>query len=149
MSYPANLLRPEGYLDIKTDGVLTALVMVQLLLEPYPVNPFLVYAAFFDNDSCIDFLVRPYKDYKPEHLISMILDKEDRDLVFALLKLKPEDKIAFSHPLFERGVSIEIPASLFGRKRDDVEQDAIVRPLLCLLLVGHHEPWKRLQFEAF
>ena len=62
-------------LDWKVDGSLTALVMIQLLLEPYPIDPFLVYAGFFDNSRCFDFLLRPYHEYKPQHLLAMIRDE--------------------------------------------------------------------------
>ncbi|KAF8320954.1 hypothetical protein F5887DRAFT_927957 [Amanita rubescens] len=107
-------LHCDPFLYYETDGVLMALVMVQLLLEPYPVNPFLVYAAFFQDDSCFDFLLRPYQDYLPEHLLAM-----------------PR----YLHP--------------FLRVREGDEHEGIVRPLLTALLVGHHAPWQRRQFEAF
>jgi hypothetical protein len=153
MSLPPNLVLPDAYLDFKTDGVMTALVMVQLLLEPYPVNPFLVYAAFFENDSCLDFLTRPYQDYLPDHLLAMIHDKQTRDLVAAVLKMTPQDVISLREPinnlLVERAMSIEIPGYLFQRVRHAGEHEGIVRPLLSLLLLGHHAPWTRRQFEGF
>ena len=68
-------------LDWKVDGSLMALVMIQLLLEPYPVNPFLVYVAFFDSSKCLDFLLTPYQEYKPQHLLAMIPDRETWNLV--------------------------------------------------------------------
>lgn len=153
MSLPPNLIRPPAYIDYETDGVLTALVMVQLLLEPYPVNPFLVYAAFFEDDSCFDFLAHPYQHYLPEHLLAMIPDKETRDLVALVLKMTPDTKLTISDPihnnLMERAIPAEIPASLFLRVREGDEHEGIVRPLLTTLLVGHHAPWQRRQFQAF
>lgn len=149
MTLPANLLRPTTRLDFQTDGVLTALVMVQLLLEPYPVNPFLVYAAFFDNDLCLDFFLQPYQDYLPEHLLAMILDKETRDLVANVLKLTPKQLIDINSPLVERAITSEIPQTLLFRERNDWEHDAVVRPLLSLLLLGHHQAWTRCQFQDF
>ena len=68
------------------------LVMIQLLLEPYPVNPFLVYMAFFDSPECLDFLLTPYREYKPQHLLAMIPDRETRNLIAAVLA-HPRDQM--------------------------------------------------------
>ncbi|KAF8318314.1 hypothetical protein F5887DRAFT_1073440 [Amanita rubescens] len=153
MSLPPNLIRAPAYIDYETDGVLMALVMVQLLLEPYPVNPFLVYAAFFQDDSCFDFLLRPYQDYLPEHLLAMLPDKETHDLVALVLNMTPDTTLSISDPihntLIDRAAQAEIPAPLFLRVREGDEHEGIVRPLLTALLVGHHAPWQRRQFEAF
>lgn len=38
----------------KVDGALMVLSLMHLLLEPYPVNPFLIYAAFSPGPECLD-----------------------------------------------------------------------------------------------
>jgi hypothetical protein len=86
-----------------------ALVMIQLLREPYPVDPFLVYAAFFDNSRCFDFLLRPYGEYKPQHLLAMIRDEVTWQLVSALLghtcdEIFTSEEVA-SHPLLSRALA--------------------------------------------
>ena len=49
---------------------------MHLLLEPYPVSPFLVYAAFSPGPECLNFLAcGSYGNYELEHLLQMIPDK--------------------------------------------------------------------------
>ena len=67
------------------DSSLVALVMIQLLVEPHPVNLFLVYTALFNSPACLEFLLHPYKDYHPDHLLAMIQDKSTCDMMAMVL----------------------------------------------------------------
>lgn len=152
--HPPGLHPTRGKVEYQVDGSLTALVMIQLLVEPYPVNPFLVYAALFNSPACLEFLLRPYKDYHPDHLLAMIHDKSTRDTMAALLVFSPEalkelPKI-LQHPVTRRAVNRNIsPAGLFIGSRDETQHMNIKRLMLSDLLVGIDKPWEHDQFIAF
>jgi hypothetical protein len=155
-SHPSGMVPKTGKLDLKVDGSLTALVMIQLLLEPYPVNPFLVYAAFFKKPECLDFLLRPYKDYKPEHLLAMIPDRETWELVAALIVHRPEQPYTetevVNDPLLIRFVTLPekpVPISTFKGPREPEQHSTMIRRLLSELLIGHGSAWEQDQFQAF
>ena len=150
------LISTGSILDWKVDGSCTALVMVQLLLEPYPVNPFLVYAAFFDSPECLDFLLTPYREYKPEHLLAMIPDGETRNLAAAVLAHCSDQRFTLQEvgndPLLSLATSSDViryPVSKFYQPRDLEAHQALIRLLLSELLIGHATPWDLRQFKAF
>lgn len=153
----SNTVAPKNdILELKIDGSLTALVMIQLLLEPYPVNPFLVYAAFFNNAECLEFLLRPYREYKPEHLLAMMPDRETRDLLAAVIahdinKPYTHEEVA-DDPLLSRAVVMEgitMPIPMFADAREPHQHKGLVQGVLANLLIGHADAWKQVQFEAF
>ncbi|KAF8332195.1 hypothetical protein F5887DRAFT_1080942 [Amanita rubescens] len=152
----STLLRGSQVTDFRVDGSLTALVMIQLLQEPYPINPFLVYAAFFPDEKCLDFLAKPYGEYKPEHLLAMIPDKETQALVAAIFAHRPDEthtpiQVA-RHPLLSRAVvtpNAQIDIAMFAEPRQPDEHTTIIRLLLSDVLIGHAHAWKQLQFKAF
>lgn len=155
------LVRRDSLLDFEIDGVITAMVMAQLLVEPYPVNPFLVYAAFFPGRESLEFLLDPLveddEDYKRDYLHAMIPDRETRMALAELFKLSPDQIIpvheAVEHVLFRRAFEdpIGAPATFFsGPFPRDVHQHANIRQeLFNLLLIGHHKPWTHPHFTAF
>ena len=157
LSIQSSLIPTTSILDWKVDGSLTALVMIQLLLEPYPVNPFLVYAAFFQSPECLDFLLSPYLEYKPEHLLAMIRDPETRELVAAVLAHTPDETFTTAeavamHPLLSRAIASDViksPISMFYQPRDPEQHKALIRLLLSELLIGHATPWELRQFQSF
>jgi hypothetical protein len=156
-SHPPDLV-PKGYaLDFKVDGSLTALVMVQLLLEPHPINPFLVYAAFFDDYMCLDFLLRPYQEYKPEHLLGMIPDHQTRKTVAAIMAFQHDKKFdeiaeAAKDPVAYRASISEViraPLSIFKGERDIDQHQKMICGLLAETLIGTAKPWDQEQFKWF
>ena len=75
--------------EYKVDGALTTLSLMHLLLEPYPISPFLVYAAFSPGPECLNFLAHgSYSDYKLAHLLQMIPDKTKRQQVKAVCAME-------------------------------------------------------------
>ncbi len=129
--------------------------MIQLLLEPYPVNPFLVYAALFEKPECLDFLLRPYRDYKPEHLLAMMPDGE-QGLVAALIAHNRYQTFTESEvindPLLIRFIMApekSVPISTFNGPREPDQHSTMVRRLLSELLIGHGSAWEQDQFQAF
>ncbi|KAF8722469.1 hypothetical protein AX14_009789 [Amanita brunnescens Koide BX004] len=91
--HPPGLHPTRGKVEFQVDGSLVALVMIQLLVEPHLVNPFLVYAALFNSPACLEFLLRPYKDYHPDHLLAMIQDKSTRDTMATVLVFPAGEEI--------------------------------------------------------
>lgn len=157
---PPALVREDSLIDFEIDGVMTAMVMVQLLVEPYPVNPFLVYAALFPGPESLKFLLDPPiedDDYKHEYLCAMIPDKETCKALIELFKLRKDTIIplceAVEHVLLRRAFDdpIGAPATFFSGPdpRDDNQHANIKQQLFNLLLTGHHEPWKHPHFMAF
>ena len=146
------LIPTTSILDWKVDGSLTALVMIQLLLEPYPVDPFVVYAAFFENGDCFDFLLSPYREYQPQHLLAMIRDQNTRKLISALLAFTSAQTFTTEEvakdPLLSRAVAW-YPLSNLHKPRDAEEHKTLMGLLLCDVLVGHPTPWDLRQFKAF
>jgi hypothetical protein len=59
-----DLVHHDSLIEFELDGVLTVLVLAQWLVEPYPVNPFLVYATFFPESEDMDFLRASYKEHQ-------------------------------------------------------------------------------------
>jgi hypothetical protein len=155
-SYPPGLV-PKAYrLEFQVDASLTALVMIQLLKEPHPVNPFLVYAAFFDNAACLDFLLRPYKEYKPEHLLAMISDPQTRNTVAGIMNFRhdknlPVEKAAQDPVIYRASMSegIRAPLILFKGPRDDDQHQTMMCGLLAESLIGVAKPWEYEQFQWF
>ena len=139
-------------LDWKVDGSLMALVMIQLLLEPYPIDPFVVYAAFFENRDCFDFLLSPYWEYQPQHLLVMIWDRNTQKLISALLAFTSDQMFTTEEvandPLLSRAVAW-YPLKNFHKPRDAEEHKTLMCLLLCDVLVGHPTPWDLHQFKAF
>ncbi|KAF8346155.1 hypothetical protein F5887DRAFT_916839 [Amanita rubescens] len=151
-------VKKSSLVEFKIDGILTALVMVQLLAEPYPVNPFLVYAAFFSEREPLEFLMDPTSpddEYKRDHLLAMIPDKETRRALAELFKLDKKKTVsalqASRHPLYRRAFEdpIGAGATFFNEARDDDQHENIRRQLFNVLLIGHDEPWKHPHFIAF
>lgn len=148
---------PKAYrLEFQVDASLTALVMIQLLKEPHPVNPFLVYAAFFDNAACLDFLLRPYKEYKPEHLLAMISDPQTRNTVAGIMNFRhdknlPVEKAAQDPVIYRASMSegIRAPLILFKGPRDDDQHQTMMCGLLAESLIGVAKPWEYEQFQWF
>ncbi|KAF8325297.1 hypothetical protein F5887DRAFT_926200 [Amanita rubescens] len=152
--HPPGLHPTRGKVEFQVDGSLTALVMIQLLVEPHPINPFLVYAALFNSPACLEFLLHPYKDYHPNHLLAMIQDKSTRDTFAAALvfpvgeKLDPA-KIA-KNLVCQRAVEKDLsPAGLFMDPLDEAQHKNFMHLILSDLLIGTGKPWEHDQFLAF
>jgi len=149
----------DSLVEFEIDGIMTAMVMVQLLVEPYPVNPFLVYAALLPKGpECLEFLMdppSPDEDYKREYLFAMIPDKDTRKALAELFKLSKGRKAsaleAIQDILLRRAIEdpIGAPATYFVKPRDDAQHANIRSQLFNVLLIGHDEPWTHPHFEAF
>jgi hypothetical protein len=156
---PPALVREDSLIDFEIDGVMTVMVMVQLLVEPYPVNPFLVYAAFFNpGPESLEFLLDPPledDDYKHEYLCAMVPDKQTCKALIDLFKLRNDTIFPFreaaKHDLLRRAFNnpIGAPATFFSGTRDDKQHANIKQQLFNLLLTGHSKPWKHPHFIAF
>jgi hypothetical protein len=152
--HPPGLHPTRGKLEFEVDGSLTALVMIQLLVEPHPVNPFLVYAALFNSPACLEFLLHPYKDYHPDHLLAMIQDKLTRDTVAAALVFPVGEGLDLEkiqkNIVCKRAVDKDLsPIGLFMGPLDETQHKNFMYLILSDLLVGTGKPWEHDQFIAF
>lgn len=150
------LVLQTSLLDLKVDGSLMALVMTQLLLEPYPVDLFLVYAAFFNGPECLDLILSPYREYKPLHLQAMIRDQPTRIRIAMLITHTCDETFTTeevaSHPLLSQVVLSDViwfPITSFCSPHTPEEHQALVCLLLSELLIGHATPWDLRQFKSF
>ena len=140
--------------EYKVDGALTALSLMHLLLEPYPVSPFLVYAAFSPGPECLDFLARgSYGDYELEHLLQMIPDKTKHQQVKAVCTMVRthtiEPAVIHADIVGRVALGINFECTFFVTPRDEGQHINFKRRLLAELLLGCPEPWEQRQFLAF
>lgn len=140
--------------EYRVDGALTALSLIHLLLEPAPISPFLVYAAFSPGPECLDFLAREsYRDYKLAHLLQMIPDKGKRKVVRAVCMMKRTEKIKpadmYAHIVGRLALEIGVDPTFFVDVREKEQHIGVTRRLLGELLLSCQEPWEQGQFLAF
>ena len=144
-------LAPEAlFIEYQIDGAITALILVQFLLMPYPVNPFLVYAAFFSGPECIDFLLH---DDQWESVLKLLPNKvrEEVEAVRALTKTKKLEPSNLGNEIIGQQALLlgNVDAIFFIKPRDDRQHVNFRREVLCRILIGHSEPWAHPQFNAF
>jgi hypothetical protein len=131
-----------------------ALSLIHLLLEPSPISPFLVYAAFSPGPECLDFLAREsYGDYKLAHLLQMIPDKKKRKVVRAVCMMERTEIVKaekmYGHIVGRLVLDLGIDPTFFAVVREEEQHIEITRRLLGDLLLACQEPWEQRQFLAF
>ena len=134
--------------EYKVDGALTALSLMHLLLEPYPISPFLVYAAFSPGPAR-----GSYGDYKLAHLLQMIPDKTKRQQVKAVCAMERthiiQPAVMHADIVGRLALGINFECTFFVTPRDEGQHISFKRRLLAELLLGCPEPWEQRQFLAF
>jgi hypothetical protein len=84
-SIPSEYTTTAPLIEYKTDGALTALLLIHLLVEPIPVSPFLIYAAashyWLLQDLPLDFLMAMIPDHATRQVITVIHGFQSTDTV--------------------------------------------------------------------
>ncbi|KAF8649576.1 hypothetical protein AX14_008662 [Amanita brunnescens Koide BX004] len=146
LSTGSNYVSDADLLQYKLDGALAALTVFHLLAEPHPINPFLLYATCVQNGQALRENIRPF--------IGMIFDPMTRQLVLSIMKFKATTIVDSSevtkHPVTLRGLELDgIHGTFFERSRQLSAHNAFIEELLCVVLLGHPNPWSHKLFKAF
>jgi hypothetical protein len=88
LSLSSDYVRSDTLQEYTLDGVLTALLIIHLLIEPSPVSPLLLYAAVCNStDWCMTNLPL-------EYLLAWILDRKMREDISIIHALEPDNVIS-------------------------------------------------------
>ena len=103
LSSHSDYVSEDSLLQYKIDGVLAALTIVHLLVEPHPISPFVIYAASVTGRRELRKSVR--------QLIGLIPDRDTRQLVSLILDF-PATKIVevskvHTDPVMSRALELE------------------------------------------
>jgi hypothetical protein len=85
LSTKSQLVSSSSLEEFQLDGVVAALAIFHLLVEPCPISPFLIYTACFTDATC---LIK-----KPDYILAMIPDRQTHALVAAILRFKKNDLV--------------------------------------------------------
>ena len=162
LSTGSNYVSDADLLQYKLDGALAALTVFHLLAEPHPINPFLLYATCMQNGQVLRENIHPF--------IGMIFDPMTWQLVLSIMKFKATTIVDSSevtkHPVTLQGLELDgIHVSLlsfasthqtypckgmfFECSRQLSAHNAFIEELLCVVLLGHPNPWSHKLFKAF
>ena len=82
----SQLVSASSLEEFQLDGVVAALAMYHLLVEPCPISPFLIYAACFTDATCLM--------ENTDYILAMIPDNDTRGLVTDILQFKKDDLVS-------------------------------------------------------
>ncbi|KAK2466619.1 hypothetical protein APHAL10511_000877 [Amanita phalloides] len=142
-----SLLVSSSLLDeYRLNGVLAALALIHLLVQPNPISPFLLYAACFSNTTCLD--------RNSEHLLALIPDKQTWFILSAIQSFRNTTVLspaeAYRHPVASRAIELGlVELDYFHEAREDALHHQLVLCLLATTLLGHTDPWLHRHFLAF
>jgi hypothetical protein len=110
LSLSSDFVRPDTLQEYTLDGILTALLVIHLLIEPSPVSPLLLYAATCDP---VDWSMT---NLPLEYLLAWTPDSKTREDITVIHGFKDNDTILPSqygtHPVtFRSSTLLNMPVS--------------------------------------
>ncbi|KAK2463499.1 hypothetical protein APHAL10511_004585 [Amanita phalloides] len=146
LSTDSSLVSSSSLDKYHLDRALAALALIHLLVEPYPISPFLLYAACFSDATCLT--------QNPDHLIALVPDKQVQHLISAILAFKTTITLspaeALRHPVASHALELGlVELDFFHEAREEGLHGLLVMQLLATMLLGHADPWSHQHFLAF